>query len=79
MESNLEKIAKDVKQFIDAFGAEGMKVLTVLYKLLSDGKPVEPERVANALNLPVDDATSLIKKLPTVFDQNGNLVESLGL
>ena len=79
MESNLEKVAKDVKQFIDAFGADGMKVLTVLYKLLSDGKPVEPERVANALNLSVDDATSLIKKLPTVFDQNGNLVESLGL
>ena len=79
MESNVEKIAKEAKQTIDAFGPEGMRVLTVLYRLLSDGKPVEPERVASALNLPVKEATSLIKKLPTVFDQNGNLIESLGL
>jgi len=79
LESNVEKIAKEAKQTIDAFGPEGMKVLTVLYRLLSDGKPVEPERVASALNLPGNEATSLIKKLPTVFDQNGNLIESLGL
>ncbi len=79
MDSNVEKIVQDAKKLVDAVGAEGMNVLTVLYRLLSDGKPVEPERVASALNLPVNEATSLIKKLPTVFDQNGNLVESYGL
>ncbi|MEE9283042.1 MAG: hypothetical protein V3U49_03075, partial [Nitrososphaerales archaeon] len=60
MESNVDKIVKDAKQVVDAFGAEGTKVLTVLYRLLSEGKPVEPGRVASALNLPVNEATSLI-------------------
>jgi len=79
LESNAENIVQDAKKLVDSVGAEGMKVLTVLYRLLSDGKPVGPERVASALNLPVSEATSIIKKFPTVLDQDGNLVESYGL
>jgi len=81
LESNVEKVVRDAKKLVDSLRADQqiMKVVAVLFRLLSDGKPIQPERVASSLNLPVSEATSLIKNFPTVFDQDGNLVESFGL
>jgi alkylmercury lyase len=80
MTPGLEQLARELLQATPALDAEEQGVAVELFRLLAEGEPVPPERLAGRLALPVGWARAAIATWPTAHrDEFGDVIAFWGL
>ncbi|MGH2946242.1 MAG: organomercurial lyase [Solirubrobacteraceae bacterium] len=73
-------LARDVAVAMGTLDAEQQHAAVSLYRLLGEGEPVAPERVAQRAALPLERVQELLDGWPAVYrDQDGSVIGFWGL
>lgn len=75
-EANLDEIARKLADGLrGGFASQRPELYGQLLWLLAEGRPVSPEQIATALDIPHDEVTAALRQLPNVeLDHEGNIV-----
>jgi len=77
---DLDKLAEIFVAAFPGLDAGGQKLAMTLYRLLSEGRAVSRERLAQALDTPTAAVSQTLSQWPAVFyDESGHIVGFLGL
>jgi len=80
MSPGLDQLASDLVAAMPALDADERGMAIELYRLLAEGEPVSPERLAGRLALPVGWVTAAIATWPTAHrDEFGDVIAFWGL
>ena len=76
---DLEELTSAVVGKMPSVSEEEAAVALSLYRLLSQGSPVSPERLAEASGRPQEQVRAILERWPGVFYEDGAIVGFLGL
>lgn len=79
MAATTEQLAVQLADAMPALGQREQHVVLALYRLLAEGKPVSPERLAERAALPLEQIERLLESWPGVYLDEGRVIGFWGL
>ena len=76
----VQELARKIMRAMPALESSEQQLVVQLYRLLGEGKPVSPRRLAEALNLPEARVRAILGQRPGVYyDDDGSVIGFWGL